>query len=62
MENEEMSLESTPQLAARWGVTRARIHQMIHEGLIPQATRVGRDWVVSGRPERPASMRTKKEQ
>lgn len=51
--------ETLPQLAKRWGVTRARVHQLVQQGHVP-ATRVGRDWIVHGQPERPQIMRQPK--
>jgi len=43
--------ETSIQLAARWGVTRGRIHQLITDGRLP-AEKVGRDWLIPNLPER----------
>lgn len=50
--------ETLPQVAARWGVTRARVHQLVKAGHL-SAIRAGRDWLVEGRPEPLPLMRKK---
>jgi len=47
-------LATAPEVAAVLGVSRQRIHQLIVEGRIPAARRLGRDWLIpvdaDGRP------------
>lgn len=50
--HEMVEVETVPALARRWGVTRGRVHQLIvagHFGI--NAQRLGRDWVILGRPQ-----------
>ena len=33
------------QLAEKWGVSTPRVHQYLREGRIPNAQKLGRDWL-----------------
>ena len=42
--------ETTKELAMRWGVTPTRVAQIIREGKLPSAMKIGRDWLIAGYP------------
>ena len=46
------TFETSVELAKRWGITRGRIHQMIQEGKLPEAVKIGRDWLIPNRPDK----------
>lgn len=59
---EMVTIETVPQVAKRWGVTRGRIHQMIQAGHFGEvAVRMGRDWIIVGHPPRFAFMVAERE-
>ena len=59
--HEMVAVETVPQLAKRWGVTRGRMHQLITEGHFgDNAQRLGRDWVILNSPN-PFEFMNKKE-
>ena len=59
--HETVMVETIPQLAKRWGVTRGRVHQLVVAGHFGEsAVRLGRDWVIVGLPA-PFDFMNKKE-
>ena len=44
---------TTQQLADKWGITRRAVRALVQRGRIPEAEKVGRDWVFPDDVKRP---------
>lgn len=47
--------QTVPATAKRWGCSPERIYQWLREGRIKGAQKLGRDWLIPAKAERPSA-------